>query len=123
MNDIIHFNKLLEKLESLGHLDTDVNADLYALHSSHVISINKRIDELKEHYDHHTLPAIGHKSRSIICLTRILNNQVVSRNIDQETMFHLPEWKNIPPISAHEPIINLLFHAELSDNKITHAKH
>ena len=41
---MIHFKKVFEKLEYLGHLDTYDNTDLWALNSVFILDINKRID-------------------------------------------------------------------------------
>ena len=38
-------------------------------------------------------------------------------------MCHLYEWQNVPPISAHGPIVNPLYHIELSNDLIVHSQH
>ena len=123
VNVMIHFRKVFENLESLGHIDTDDNTDLWALHSVYVLVINKRIDLFKEHHSHYSQSDIGHKVPHSDHLTSSLNNQVINSNIDPETMHHFSEWQNIPTISAHEPIVNPPFHIELINDQINHDQH
>ena len=91
MNAMVHFRKLLEKLEFLGHLGVDDNIDLWALHSSYAPVISKIIDEIKENRYHHPMSHIGHKIPHSIFLTSSLNNQFIKINMDPETEQHLSE--------------------------------
>ena len=79
---MIRFKNVFEKLESLGHPDAHENTDLWALHYIHVPFIKKRIDELKNNYDHRPLSEVNHESTHIMYLTSSLNNQVININID-----------------------------------------
>ena len=103
---MIHFRKLFEKLESLRHLDADDNTNLWALRSTPMLEISKRIDEFKERCIHYHLPGVVHKSSGSICLTSSLNNQVVNSNKDLETIRHLSEWQNVPLLSTRGLIAN-----------------
>ena len=123
MSTMIHFRKVFENLESLGHLGINDNTDPCALCSAHILVISKIIVEFKECCGHHHLPVIGHKSSRINYLTISLNNQVINSNLDPETMRHLSEWENVPLLSGRELIFNHPFHIELNNYQTTHAQH
>ena len=38
-------------------------------------------------------------------------------------MCHLPQWQNVPPKTAHRPMVNPTINLELSNEQISHVKH
>ena len=65
------------------------------------------------------------------CVTKVLTafglpafkNQVINTILHTETLHHLSEWQNMPPISAHGPIVNPPFHIELVMDQNTHVQY
>ena len=84
---------MFERLEYLGHLDTDNKTDLWLLHCVFIDVINQKIDEFKRYYDPHPLSTAGHKSPHNLWITSSFKNQVINTILDAETLHHLSEWK------------------------------
>ena len=80
-------------------------------------------DQFKHSCNHHPLSTAGQKIPHNLWIVRSLKINTI---LDTETLQHLSEWQNIPAASFYGPIVNTLFHVELTMDKhahILHSKH
>lgn len=86
------FQVEFQELEDLHLLDVSNNAEIWALHCTHMQAIQQKLDAFEDYYDNHPLRTERHKNSLQLYASSNLLHEVRRMQIDPECMNALNEW-------------------------------